>query len=299
MNLLNLNKDYVLITIFQNDLGSLVSFIPFIRLLKKKYNNLVIITNRENKELYKDHGLVLIQDVFVDELKLAANIKPIKYYRLSPKSLPKLFLNNTVLNPSYTYNIKNSSPTGFEKELKTRKRLNQGLLEDLFKSEGTTLAKHLNLFNAEENDTRYNWVILCLSSSTRSKDLSFEMYIRIIGCLQKFGPKIILVGNKKEDSILAKGLCSIDKRVRDFTCKTNLSQLAELIKRSKLVIGPDTGTMHLAEYYSTKTLTIYRHTNSLAFGHFLEGSIDLQLGDAKEINIGAIQDAIHAILRSK
>ena len=75
--------------------------------------------------------------------------------------------------------------------------------------------------------------------------------------------------------------------------KLNLMQLAELIKRSKLFISPDSGPMHLAKAVNTKLISLFGTSLSNVWGYKDKNSIIIEnKGNVKLINIRKVIGAI-------
>jgi ADP-heptose:LPS heptosyltransferase len=78
-------------------------------------------------------------------------------------------------------------------------------------------------------------------------------------------PRIILTGSQRERPMLA-GIASGMTAAPVLLTDTSTGQLAALLQRAKLVMGVDSGPLHLAVAQGTPTLQIFGPTDSRIFG---------------------------------
>ena len=107
-------------------------------------------------------------------------------------------------------------------------------------------------------------VIINPSSSSPRRNWSAENYGKTIDYLIEVRQKqVIITGGsseiEKQFSATINRLCNF--KPVDLTGKTNLMQLAALIKKSELVIAPDTGPTHIATATGTPIIGIYAASN--------------------------------------
>ncbi len=127
-----------------------------------------------------------------------------------------------------------------------------------------------------ENNIDYSDNIIVLSVGARShikrwpKD-KFTELLRMLG--EELRARIVLVGDKedlqtaeyilKNSSIAAVNLCS----------KTNLLELACVLRRAKLLISNDSANLHLASYLNVPTLGIFGPTDENKYGPWADSSL--------------------------
>ena len=84
----------------------------------------------------------------------------------------------------------------------------------------------------------------------------------IVGCLEQLqGSRVLLLGSRQEQEraswILASLPSSLVGRVWDTTGRLSLAELAQALTRCQVVIGADTGPLHLAAAVGTKVIGWY------------------------------------------
>ncbi len=111
--------------------------------------------------------------------------------------------------------------------------------------------------------------IVVISPGARShiKRWSQDKFVELISSLVKeFMVKIVLVGDK-DDIPIAKYIVQHSRYpIVDLSAKTNIVQLACLLKKSKLVITNDSATLHLSSYLNTPIVAIFGPTNEIKYG---------------------------------
>lgn len=111
--------------------------------------------------------------------------------------------------------------------------------------------------------------VVVISAGARShiKRWPREKFVELISKLiEEFKTKIILVGDK-EDTPTNKYINeNLRYPVIDLTAKTNISQLACLLKKAKLVITNDSAILHIASYFNRPTVAIFGPTNEIKYG---------------------------------
>lgn len=90
-----------------------------------------------------------------------------------------------------------------------------------------------------------------------------ELIKRIVG---ELGAQVVIVGDN-DDKALAKDMISAaDTGIIDLSGRTNLLQLAAILKRSNLIITNDSAPMHIGAAVGTKVLAIFGPTNPRLYG---------------------------------
>jgi len=83
---------------------------------------------------------------------------------------------------------------------------------------------------------------------------------------QECGVKVVLVGDQNDAAIAAGIARENQDKLLDLSAKTNLLELAALLKRAKLLITNDSAVMHLASYLDLPTLAIFGPTDEKKYG---------------------------------
>lgn len=110
------------------------------------------------------------------------------------------------------------------------------------------------------------------------KKWSLENYIKLIEQLTK-DCNIILLGGKKEEQEIKEYEDELSKNgsVINFISKTTIIESAALINECHLIIGGDTGMLHIADALGKNTLTIFGPTNPNLVGPYSEKSNNVTL----------------------
>jgi len=81
-----------------------------------------------------------------------------------------------------------------------------------------------------------------------------------------FKLKVVLVGDNQDKKICEGLLLNSKYPLVDLCGKTNIFELAALIKKSKLVVGNDSAVLHIASYLNIPTLAIFGPTDDIKYG---------------------------------
>lgn len=125
--------------------------------------------------------------------------------------------------------------------------------------------------NCSDND---KIIVIAAGAKSHTKRWDKEKFLELIDALyNEFKAKIILVGDKEDAAINSYILGLAKQKVIDFTSKTNLKELACLLKRSSLVITNDSACLHVASYFDVPVLAIFGPTNERKYGPWSNKSI--------------------------
>jgi len=130
-----------------------------------------------------------------------------------------------------------------------------------------------------ENNIKEEDKIIIVSPGARShiKRWAQDKFVELISSLVKefgmnpapacrSGVKVVLVGDKGDVPITKYIVQHSSYPIVDLSAKTNIVQLACLLKKSKLVITNDSATLHLASYLSIPIAAIFGPTNEIKYG---------------------------------
>lgn len=105
-----------------------------------------------------------------------------------------------------------------------------------------------------------------LGASNSDKTWPVASYAELAGTINKtFGARILLFGSGGEADLAEQFNVSAGVKPLNFVGKTNVGELAALLKRCRLFISNDTGPLHIATSVGTKVIDI-----STANVHFME-----------------------------
>lgn len=125
----------------------------------------------------------------------------------------------------------------------------------------------------KENNITEQDNIVVLSSGARShiKRWSKERFKELISSLIKeFGAKIILVGDNDDVPVNKYITENLPYPLTDLTGKTNILQLACLLKKARLLVTNDSAILHLASYLNIAVVAIFGPTDETKYGPWSE-----------------------------
>ena len=84
--------------------------------------------------------------------------------------------------------------------------------------------------------------------------------------IEKCKASVVFVGMDEDADVVAKITGNMRQSSHNLTSKTNIRQLASLIKRSRLLITNDSAPLHLGCAVGAKVLAIFGPTNPKKYG---------------------------------
>lgn len=111
------------------------------------------------------------------------------------------------------------------------------------------------------------------AASNRKRIWPAQNFSRLAEMLSKTGFKVVILGTG-EERYIASEIKARNPEVIDLTGKTTFQQLAALLRRCKLLVSNDTGTVHLASAVGVKVTGLYMcHACPIETGPYGEGHI--------------------------
>jgi heptosyltransferase I len=145
---------------------------------------------------------------------------------------------------------------------------------------GTTPVEFI--FPTDDNDRRFvegliprdmRFAVLLPTTNWETKRWPVGSFAALVQPLrERFGLQSVLAGGS--DAVALSGQLP---DVINLAGKTNLRQLVALLERAELVIGPDTGPMHIASALGRPLVTMFGPTSPLETGPYLRSESVLQL----------------------
>jgi len=168
------------------------------------------------------------------------------------------------------------------------------------------MARHFGLKEIVSRDpvelgaNRQKWKIGIVpgSSNSPSKRWAPENWILLIKQLSKIDEGLVfhLYGTNQDKRITEEISSFFDFNfVCDHAGKTDLSELAEELASCRLVIGNDTGSMHLANMLGTPVVVLFGPTNSNKTKPFFESNLTMIHSTTDDINEIHIDDVVNCI----
>ncbi len=120
------------------------------------------------------------------------------------------------------------------------------------------------------NSTQF--VIIAPSASNSERNWLKNRYAELAEHIALKGYLPVLTGSSsiKECSFSREIAKLVSTRLIDLSGQTNLKQLLALLARAKIVVAPDSGTIHMAVTQGTPTIGIYAHSNPKRTGPYGE-----------------------------
>ena len=110
------------------------------------------------------------------------------------------------------------------------------------------------------NNLQENKPLCIIHPGARSwvRFLDFNKYAAVADyVVAQYGMKIVLTGSKEDKKLTEKIIAKSKSKILDLSGDLTLMQLAVLLEKAKLWIGPDTGIMHMAAVFSTPTVALF------------------------------------------
>lgn len=131
----------------------------------------------------------------------------------------------------------------------------------------------INLLERHKINEKDNFVVISPGARSHIKRWPQDKFCELINRINSdFGLKVVLAGDAS-DTVITK---YINERcaplTADFAGKTNISQLACLLKRARLVITNDSAVLHLASYLNTPVVAVFGPTNEIKYGPWSKDS---------------------------
>lgn len=111
-------------------------------------------------------------------------------------------------------------------------------------------------------------IIVNLSTSNKSKDWAVEKYIEVCKKLQeKYALQFLLIGAGDTAVEYAEQFITAVPEAHNFANMTTIRQTIEIIRRSQIYLGGDTGPMHFAAVYGLSGVAIYKNSKHIQKEH--------------------------------
>lgn len=117
-------------------------------------------------------------------------------------------------------------------------------------------------------------VVVHVPSMWRYKQWPVAHFAEVIQALLAHGHQVVLTGTRSEvDQAHIAGVkhLGVARELIDVSGQLNLNQVATLLKRAALYVGPDTSITHLAAAIGTPVVTMFGPTNPIRWGPWPQG----------------------------
>ncbi len=307
-------------------IGDLLATTPLIRHLHSNRISVDVLIRRDMKILFKNNKSV--KNIFELNSTISNRQNALKKYdsilviSLKETSLLKLLKQRTNLLIGYlprnTFQIKSVYDQIIFEPLERHNKVvsimqfskSLGINKDKITPETDPLELKIGRYSKCKFDTRGNFAIL--SSSSRNQS---QIGIRMIGPKKwaevvkylnsHYGFKIFLVGTKKEKEACRQIYANVNDKVniKDLSGKTSLLELIYLIKKAKIVVGIDSGTMHIAASQDIPAVDVIRESKLKIWSPWAKKNSYITL-KAKDTNLDSVSvkeitDAIDYLIKKQ
>ncbi len=118
------------------------------------------------------------------------------------------------------------------------------------------------------------FIVISAGARSHTKRWAKEKFAELaLRLKEEFGVNIVLVGDKEDATVNRYINESLKGRSLDLSAKTNLKELAGILKKASLVISNDSATMHIASYFDKPVIAIFGITDDNKYGPWSKQSI--------------------------
>lgn len=149
--------------------------------------------------------------------------------------------------------------------------------------------------------------LICGSANTPEKRWSIENWQQLIERLLKLFDAVLLLGTPSDTAVcqqIQSGVSDIS-RVINLAGQTNLAELIDLMRQQTLIIGNDTGGLHLANALGVPVIGLYGFTNSLRCHPIFSAPMAIidspkgyKAGQMSDISVEMVLGKVEAIIPS-
>ncbi len=153
-----------------------------------------------------------------------------------------------------------SKALGFN-DLKKNFRLSDGVIHD---------AALADIYNQHGLSSKDNYVIQLIGGTEASKQWPIENYAKLAQMLKNdYDFKTVVLGAGPVETELANQLEELTSgEIVNLVNKTNLQQIIPIMSSAKLIVGNDSGPLHIGATLSTPLIGIYGPTNPAIVGPY-------------------------------
>ncbi|MBN1437276.1 MAG: lipopolysaccharide heptosyltransferase II [Sedimentisphaerales bacterium] len=131
---------------------------------------------------------------------------------------------------------------------------------------------------------KQKYLALLIGGTEPAKQWPPESFAELADSVNKrYHIQVVLLGAGKAEAQAAEQLCQHAKNsVINLVGKTDMKQLVDLLLNAKLVLGNDSGPLHIAAAYKVPVIGLYGPTNPVVVGPY--GQIDSVVEAGKNVN---------------
>lgn len=128
-----------------------------------------------------------------------------------------------------------------------------------------TEAESVRLLGNGKNGQKF--VMIAPGSASEEKCWSPERFAQLADQIfHTYGMTIVFVGDKRDETLTTKVMRNMTSAAVNLCGKTDLLQLAAVLKKAVLFIGNDSGPTHLASYSDIPTIALFGPKDPILYG---------------------------------
>lgn len=179
------------------------------------------------------------------------------------KELHSLFINERIAPQAHAHVLQGFM--GFAKQLGVDGQPEQQPRWNIPISEAEQIFAEQNIGAPEKT------IMIVANASKAERNWLPERYAQVADAAHALGYQVILCGGPSDSELsTAQSICEHSQRgITNLVGKTSLKQLYALLSRTRLLIAPDTGPVHMAVSLGKPVIGLYGHSNPARTGPYL------------------------------
>ncbi len=268
-----------------SNIGDCILTLPVLDALRRKYPQAKItcLVAPRPKDIFSDNPAIENVVIFDKQIKLIEKIK--LFFALSREKFDIVIDMRNSFFGAFLPVKKRSSPLRIIppkiKHMKNRHLFWAGFsdysLKDINQQSLIITPKDIdyidNIFSLEKIVKNNKLIVVAPGSRSRIKCWDKHNFSRLSSQLIKEGYHIVLVGDKADQAVCSYVQQNACAGILNLCARTSLSQLAVLLKKSKLLITNDSAVMHLGSYLNVPVAAIFGPTDEKRYGPWSQNCI--------------------------
>ena len=141
-----------------------------------------------------------------------------------------------------------------------------------------------------------DYIVIAPGAADVFKRWPIANYKDLLEALTRQGENIIVVGDDSDNVLVNENLGSLSKNIVSLAGKTDLCELCYVLLKSKLMIGHDSGIMHLANYVKAAQIILWGPTDMHKYKPWNSKHVIVYKGpDMSLITLKDVVDAIEQL----
>lgn len=265
-----------------NNLGDIILTTPVLEVLCHNFPNaeIDVITGSPGKDIFRDHPSVRNVMVRRKRMSVRERVRELAALRNMKYDLTVDMKNSLIpwmigakYRPGIVFPVKKAL---HKKEEHLSKLSGMGLdvpLNPCFFIPVSEAEK--NFVDRHIGDTKNNGIcVINPGSKSHLKRWNVRKFSKLSdNIVNRLGFKVFVIGNSDDTDIVRMFENNAEKKVINLCGRTSLGALAELIKRSDVIVTNDSAPLHIASAVGTKSVAIFGPSDEKKYGPLSAGSI--------------------------